>query len=242
MHISRRSFVKTLAILPILHSCGSGRTITQVTITKTPDSAFDLSGWKLQIPGPKEIKDLRTYTSKYFYLNAQNQLCFTVDCAETGSTPNSSFVRSELRHLAQWNVLDSSAKTLSATLNVASAADPDKVTVMQIHGITADGGPIPPLLRIALNRGALYAFIKKNSAGNETASTLLAADVGARQFTCAITVQSGRIAIAVNGTQLMSQDVSFWPYGNYFKTGCYPQAQRGIVTVALSELMVQGLS
>src|SRR6516162_1997348 len=64
-----------------------------------PAIAFDLRQWKLQIPGPKEIKTLTNYSSPYFHLNADNEMCFHLDAAEKGTTPNSHYVRSELRHL-----------------------------------------------------------------------------------------------------------------------------------------------
>ena len=42
----------------------------------TPSTVFDLQQWKLQIPGPKEIKDLKNYSSEYFYLNKAKEMCF----------------------------------------------------------------------------------------------------------------------------------------------------------------------
>src|SRR5580700_5642377 len=77
-----------------------------------PSTVFDLHEWKLQVPGPKEIKDLRNYSSDYFHLAANKEMCFHLDAAEKGTTPNTHFVRSELRHLPDWGVGD--AHTMSA--------------------------------------------------------------------------------------------------------------------------------
>ncbi len=34
-----------------------------------PSQAFDLHEWKLQVPGPLEVRDLGNYSSGYFFLN-----------------------------------------------------------------------------------------------------------------------------------------------------------------------------
>src|SRR5713226_6937944 len=69
-----------------------------------PATVFDLQQWKLQIPGPKEIKTLKNYSSTYFRLNAEKEMCLHLDTAEKGTTPNTHYVRSELRHLPEWDV------------------------------------------------------------------------------------------------------------------------------------------
>ena len=69
--------------------------------TSPPAQAFDLHGWKLQVPGPLEVKNLRNYASGYFFLNASREMCFSLDAAEKGTTPNTKYVRSELRHLPE---------------------------------------------------------------------------------------------------------------------------------------------
>ena len=97
-----------------------------------PASAFNLHGWKLQIPGPKECKDISKYSSDYFHLNKNKEMCFKLDAAEEGATPNAHYVRSELRHLPNWKV--SEDRALSGEIRVISHLDPDKVTVLQIHG------------------------------------------------------------------------------------------------------------
>jgi hypothetical protein len=50
--------------------------------TIPPSHFFALTGWKLQIPGPAEIKSLAGYSSHYFYLAADTSVCFSLDASE----------------------------------------------------------------------------------------------------------------------------------------------------------------
>ncbi|MGB7088360.1 MAG: polysaccharide lyase family 7 protein [Phormidesmis sp.] len=205
----------------------------------TPDGHFDLRGWKLQIPGPKEVKNLGRYSSEYFYLDSSEHMCFWVDCSETGYTTNSDYVRSELRHLGEWSVNDSAPKVLSAQVSVNSHANPDKVTVLQVHSTNSNGRSIPPLLRIALNHGSLRAFVKTDNSGNRTESIVLDSNVSGQAINCAIEVHDGRLIISINGTEKVNRDISFWQHPSYFKAGCYPQSNRGTVTAKFSHLSVE---
>ena len=89
-------------------------------------------------------------------------MCFALDAAEQGTTPNTHCVRSELRHNADWTV--AGTHTLVGEVRVVSNLEPDKLTVLQIHGITPDGDNAPPLLRIAVDDGNLYAAVKADAA------------------------------------------------------------------------------
>lgn len=207
-------------------------------LAPVPAAHFDLNQWKLQIPGPKDVTELADYTSQFFYLNDRKQMCFWVDCAAEGTTENSNYVRSELRHLPNWRIADDGTRTLSATMRVDSRADPDKVTVMQIHGTSEDGDNVPPLLRIALNGGTLSAFLKATTDSKSTDSTVLLPLVGLDPFTCTLTVKQRVLTISANNVDVLSQDISYWPYLNYFKAGCYPQSHRGTVNVYFDALNV----
>jgi hypothetical protein len=214
-----------------------------------PGTHFNLEGWKLQIPGPKEvtIPDLDMYASEYFFLNSAKQMCFWIDCADTRHTPNSEYVRSELRHLKNWHINDTAQ--LSAKIKVDSKANPNKVTVLQIHGIK-DGvkdseDNAPPLLRIALNDGSLRAIIKiDNSFGDEDPHSVENIELGSLdsnsgEINCAIEVHKEHLIISTDGVEKLNRDLSFWKYKNYFKAGCYPQSHHGTVTVMFSKLSVK---
>ncbi len=205
--------------------------------TAAPSTAFDLRTWKLQVPGPLEIKQLAGYSSPYFFLNKNREMVFHLDAAEKGPTPNTKYVRSELRHLPNWHITES--HSLSAEVKVVAHLDPDKVTVLQIHGIQEDGGDAPPLLRIALNGGDLVAMIKPDNEGERTDSIPLKKGVGTNWFKVAIEVKSRQLIISVDGQQKAVHSLAYWKYPNYFKAGCYPQAVQGTADVFFRKLIVK---
>jgi len=202
-----------------------------------PSCKFDLNNWKLQIPGPKEIKDLDKYSSNYFYLTKDNEMCFGLDAEEQGHTKNSEYVRSELRHIVNWSIQET--HEISAEIRVVSKAVPDKVTVLQIHGIMPDNTNAPPFLRIAVNNGGLYAFIKTENSGEKTESVLLEKNINGNFFKADIKVQDGNLSVSVNGLEKLNMNAGYWKYMNYFKAGCYPQAKKGNILVFFRSLSVK---
>jgi len=161
-------------------------------------------------------------------------MCFHLDAAEQGATKNAHFVRSELRHLSNWGTGES--HSMSAAVRVVSNLVPDKVTVVQIHGIKADGSDAPPLLRIVVNFGDLVAVIKTTSSGDRNEKITLLKGVVSRPVKIDVSVQSQQLKISINGEEKVSRDLSFWKFMNYFKAGCYPQATQGTADVMLSKL------
>ncbi len=202
-----------------------------------PSQAFDLRGWKLQIPGPLEVKDLQNYSSGYFFLTGSREMCFALDAAEKGATPNTKYVRSELRHLPEWTA--DGTHMLTGEVRVVSALQPNKITVLQIHGITPEGDNAPPLLRIAFKDGDLFAELKPDNSGVETDSILLKRGVKSSYVRVAIVVKSGKLHVTVDGMEKLVRDLSYWKFSNYFKAGCYPQATQGTVQVFFRKLTVQ---
>jgi len=221
------------ALLP-LFLIGSSRTHAADT---APTSAFDLSHWKLQIPGPKEVKALKGYSSPYFFLNTDKEMVFHLDASEKGTTPNTHYVRSELRHLPNWKVTES--HTLSAEVRAVSHLKPDKVTVLQIHGIMEDNSDAPPLLRIALNNGDLMAMLKTDSSGDKNDSIKLIKKLGSGWAKVDVAVDHQKLTIRVNGDVKVNRDLSYWKIPNYFKAGCYPQATEGAADVFIRRLAAQ---
>ena len=202
-----------------------------------PSKAFDLASWKLQIPGPKEVKDLREYSSDYFYLNDEHNMCFKLNAAEKGPTQNTKYVRSELRHLLDWKLEDKHA--IEGEFRVISHLTPDKVTALQIHGITEQGENAPPFLRIAINHGDLYAILKSANAGDKTESDLLKRGVGSSFVKVGVQITGGQLIVTVDGQEKLKKDVTYWKFSNYFKAGCYPQATEGTVLVEFRKLKVE---
>ncbi len=205
-----------------------------------PSSVFDLREWKITLPGPKEIKDLEGYSSAYFFLNAEKEMCFHLDASEKGTTPAAKYVRSELRHLPNWRSDESHA--LSAEVRATSSLKPDKVTVVQIHGITEDKKDAPPLLRVALQDGDLFALLKTSSRHEKNSpeeKILLRGGLGGSFVKIDVRVEEGQLSIAVDGKEMLRRDLGFWKFLNYFKAGCYPQATEGVADVAFRKLSVQ---
>jgi hypothetical protein len=201
-----------------------------------PAQVFDLHQWKLQIPGPKEFKDLKSYSSDYFHLDEKKEMVFDLDAAEKGTTPNTHYVRSELRHMLDWKIDETHG--LSGEMRVESHLNPDKVTVLQIHGITDAGDNAPPFLRIAINKGDLYAVVKTENSGDKTQSVLLKKGLKTDYVKVAISIKAGTLAISVNDQEKLHRDVAYWKFSNYFKAGCYPQATEGKVKVVFRKLSV----
>jgi len=207
---------------------------------EAPSSLFDLREWKITLPGPKEIKDLEGYSSDYFYLNAQKEMCFHLDASEKGTTPTAKYVRSELRHLPNWGIGES--RSLSAEVRATSSLDPNKVTVVQIHGITEDKRDAPPLLRIALQSGDLYAMLKTTSQNEKKSpeeKILLREGLGGDFVKIDVVVEGGQLSISIDGEEKVRRDLGFWKFLNYFKAGCYPQATQGIADVVFRRLTVR---
>ena len=220
------------ATLLLLFACGA-----RGGATNAPSARFDLRQWKLQIPGPKDVKALDGYASGYFFLTADNELCFRLDASEKGATPNAAYVRSELRHLPEWDV--KGAHSLSGEFRVASALTPDKVTALQIHGIAPDGGSAPPLVRIAVNAGHLVAALKTDSGGKKNETIQLVRQLGPRFVKVDVAVRDGRLTVSVDGERKLDRDLSYWPHRNYFKAGCYPQATQGTAEVIFRSLRAE---
>lgn len=213
------------------------RPLTVTAADGAPATSFDLKRWKLQIPGPKEIKSLQGYSSDYFHLNAEKEMVFHLDAAEKGATTNAHYVRSELRHMLDWHTAE--MHTLSGEFRVESRLSPDKVTALQIHGITENGGDAPPLLRIAVNNGDLVATIKTDNGGDKTESVPLRKGLGSGWTKVDISVKSRQLKITVDGTVKVTRSLAFWKYPNYFKAGCYPQATSGTVEISFRRLKAE---
>ena len=202
-----------------------------------PAKLFDLSKWKLQIPGPREVKNLNDYSSDYFSLTSENDLHFHLDSSEKGTTPHAHFVRSELRHLVIWKTEES--RYLAGEFKIVSKVNPDKMTFMQIHGILENGKDAPPLLRIAINNGDLIAALKSDSEGKKTDMIILKPLVKLDYIKVEIRLKNKELKIFVDDQLKLNRNLNFWNYLNYFKVGCYPQATSGVVDVFLRNLKVE---
>jgi len=213
---------------------------TSDACAQAPSTTFNLRDWKITLPGPQEIKDLEGYSSDYFYLNSEKEMCFHLDASEKGTTSTAKYVRAELRHLPNWKADESHA--LSVEVRAASSLKPDKVTVVQIHGITENKRDAPPLLRIARQNGDLFAMIKttsRNEKNSPEEKILLREGMGGSFVKIDVRVEDGQLSIAIDDKKMLRRDLGFWKFLNYFKAGCYPQATEGVADVAFRRLSVR---
>ncbi len=210
--------------------------LAHFSVQESPSNYHDLKSWKLQIPGPLEVKDLKGYTSDFFHLDTDKSISFDLDASETGTTSNVIYVRSELRHLANWET--NTKHSLSTQTKVSCDIPNYKVTVMQVHGINRNNSDAPVLLRVALVKGDLYAFFKSDNSGVKTDKQLLQANVGNQYFKTEIQIEASKLSIKVNGKECFKKDVSYWTYLNYFKIGCYPQQNTGKFKINIKDITV----
>ena len=207
-------------------------------------AGVDLKHWKLQFRGPTDVASamlVKGFSNQYFHFDPTSKLLtFQVDASESGSTQHSHFVRSELREQMQegtdaknWSV-QSGTHVLYARLKLAATTlDPDKVTVLQIHGYP---NTAPPLMRITFENGDLYVHCKSDNTGVNETKTLLGKYSGFIDLE--VRVENKHLFINVNGEQKADKNVDFWNWDNYFKAGAYPQAHLGSVTVQFTKLSV----
>ena len=236
------STISALITLPLncIATGPDGRNLCWQDVQISSNSSFDLTHWKLQIPGPKDIIPIGSYTSKYFYYGDSGEMVFWVDSSETGTTANSSYVRSELREM-----LDPKDKTKNWTLkgthilmaDLEVKTNTPQVTVLQIHGIGPNGESVKPLLRLAVMDGDLYAWLKLDKNGDHTDKIKLASKVG--RFSIEIKVVDYKLTVKINGKVELDKNVKYWTHHNYFKAGNYPQATKGISEAKFYKLEIK---
>ena len=204
--------------------------------TEVPSKYFDFKGWKLQIPGPLDVKELNNYTNSHFFLASDTTLCFNLNAAEQGHTENTHYVRSELRHELNW-ATDTKHEIL-ARVKVTTNQTNYQVTVVQIHGITLDNQNAPPLLRIAMFNGDVYAYLKSDVSGVKTEKILLASDIKEKYFDVKVKMEDSHLRVSINGRESLHKQLYYWNFNNYFKLGCYPQGVQGVFKIYFKSFWV----
>ena len=203
---------------------------------KAPSTRFALDTWKLQLPGPVEIKELKDYVSPYFYLTSEGFMHFHLDASEKGTTPNATHVRNELRNLLNWKITED--HTLSAVIRVQCNLSDFKVTIMQIKCLTEQDVSAPPFLRLAIEGKNLYAHLKESVSSNKATKYLLKADADRVFLSITVKVKDKKLVIVVDDLEVLSKDVSYWVLNNHFKMGCYPQQSEGVFDIDVKKINV----
>ena len=214
-----------------------------------PGGNFDLSHWELQEPvglpkapttiGSAALVGPNGFQDDYFFTDKTDG-AMTFWAPENGvTTPNSRYLRSELRELnadgtkANWSI--KGTHTLSATLAVTRV--PNHVCVGQIHcGKPIQSGLEPttrPLLELYYYaNGDIKLGIEDSPAGGQTSHVITNVQLG-RKFSYTIRLTGeGAIELVLNGTtHTFTMPTSFAGYGEYFKAGNYNQSAGGDSTV-----------
>ena len=197
---------------------------------KAPSDSYSLGAWKFESPTGANIKDLNGFSSKYFYLSDENLLCFDID---TNNTSTKS-LNNELRNLNNWYV--NSTHQLSVTMKAIASPKSYKLVVAQIYGIDDSNVDVASLMKLVIEDGNLYAYIKKNNQSNDI--ILLKENVINKFFSFDINIDNKNLSIQIDGEEMVSRNVGFWNYRNYFKVGAYPQSKYGEFQVYLNNLSV----
>jgi hypothetical protein len=203
-----------------------------------PSGLMDLSGWKLQIPGGTSMATISSveltegYESRFFSVDGE-WILFSLDAAERGTSANTTYVRSELRHEKNWN--SEETHELEVTIRAEAEVTTAGYTVAQIHKLIVDSDT-SPTLRIEIKNGYIQAVIKDNGK-YETINLKPYADGAA--FKLKLRVEAGTLTVSIDERLMLTRTLSVWPGSSYFKTGCYPQAHSGFFRVWIQDISVR---
>ena len=203
---------------------------------RAPSSKFNLDNWKLQLPGPVEIKELKDYSDRHFYLTDENYMHFHLDAAEKGPTPNAVHVRAELRNLEKWKIDED--HSLSATMRVGCDSGNFRVTILQIKCQAPNEESAPPFLRIAAEGKNLYAFLKEDAHTNKGTKFLLKTGITNRFFQIDLRIRDKKLLVFADGVEVLRKEVGYWKLDNHFKMGVYPQQSFGVFDLDVKQFSV----
>ncbi|WP_407424938.1 polysaccharide lyase family 7 protein [Treponema sp.] len=211
----------------------------------SPSHLITVSEWKFQFPGGSKMaeeKQLSGFSSKYYSVfkdeGGTEWIHFALDAGDKGHSKNTKYVRSELRHLENWDM--KGFHRMSYTFKAFSDDKSAKFTVGQIHCVPDEkimSGEHSPLLRIAVADGKIRAWIKNYSDGSYKSPVLGAYSYG-EEKSVGIETTENILAIYMDGRKVFQEEV-FCPFKNYFKIGVYPQQTHGFFDVLIKDLKVE---
>jgi len=134
--------------------------------------------------------------------------------------------RSELRHYCNpeeggqynWKVTKGKYR-ITGTYSIGDVDDPEVTdfVIQQIHGY-----PWGALLKYKWQNGKLYANVKTDSKGKTKVEYEMGDAPQFETFELKTVVDNGYLKGYLNGKKKYEINIGkFWPYDNYFKTGCY---------------------
>ena len=182
------------------------------------------------------------FSNEFFYVDASSKdMVFSLAASAPGSTPNSPFVRSELREEiianddgTNWNAL-TGVHELDTELRVGeNTLAEDKVTVVQVHGGQKGGFT---LLRVVFEDKNLIIYYKAdNTRDNENA--IFVGPGYYKDYTrFNVKIEKSRMAVSLNGEKKLDVAIPYWNWPSYFKVGAYPQTNKaGRVSVMVKSV------
>jgi hypothetical protein len=205
-----------------------------------PGVNFDLTRFTLQLPvadgnSVKQITDLSTYTSDYFYTAPDGAMAFW--CPVTGATtPNSHYPRSELRENpvgGDWQI--SGTHSLTASFKVTKTPSSKGTIIGQVHGNAVDGtGEILKLEWTTAN--TIIASVEDNNTTTQSDKAMGTYALNAL-MSYTIKLENSQLTVSVTDakgvtkTVTSSYSASRWTKDSYyFKLGDYVQLDTGAST------------
>lgn len=144
-------------------NASSGKTISatpeaETTTTPSADYPYELmrnyKQWKITYPDSSEVKDLEGERNEYFYVEGDAIVFKAPIRSDNGTTPNSSYIRSELRERTEdgksdiyWTTDGTSVCYVEQAITHLPTVK-DHLVATQIHGNKADGIDDAMVLRL----------------------------------------------------------------------------------------------
>ncbi|PWN61049.1 polysaccharide lyase family 7 protein [Chryseobacterium viscerum] len=199
---------------------------------KVPQNQFDLRGFDLQLPLPKNnsiviIKgpDVSNFSSENFYYFPQDK-SIRFFCSSYGqATKGSHYPRTELRQIKEWHF--ENKHSLQVKMSVWQQPSSGKIIIGQIHGSSKGTEAV----KLWWNNGEIQAGFKKEVNGKEERVTLLKNIPLGQIFEYNIQQDGLNVQVKINQKNTTFTLGDSWKSEYvYFKAGNYLQDNKTPVT------------
>lgn len=192
---------------------------------KAPQAQFDLTGFNLQLPLPKNnsiaiIKgpEIAQFSSENFYYSNEDKSIRFFCSSDGQATKGSHYPRTELRQTDEWHF--ENKHTLNVKMSVLKQPGSGKIIIGQIHGSSKGTEAV----KLWWNNGELQAGFKKEVNGKEDRVTLLKNVPLGQVFEYSIQQDGLDVQVKINQqTTNYTLGDSWKSEAVYFKAGNYLQ-------------------
>lgn len=223
--VSMKNHFKRIINYILFFICPVFSLAQQNTYAKVSQSQFDLSGFDLQLPLPKNnsiviIKgpEISNFSSENFYYHSQDK-SIRFFCSSNGqATQGSHYPRTELRQIKEWYF--ENKHNLQVRMSVLQQPSSGKIIIGQIHGSSKGTEAV----KLWWNNGDLQAGFKKDVNGKEYRVTLLKNIPLGQTFEYNIQQNGLNVQVKINQqTTTYTLGDSWKSESVYFKVGNYLQ-------------------